>query len=77
MKNYMIKYILADDEQQKETEFSIQCESLDKAVEALVAELGKNYNPANVDFTSIVEDNNDLGEDGIYDGEISLAKHYS
>lgn len=76
MKNYMIKYILADDEQQKETEFSIQCESLDKAVEALVAELGKNYNPANVDFTSIVEDGNDLGEDGIYDAEISLAKHY-
>ena len=77
MKNYMIKYILADDEQQKETEFSIQCESLDKAVEALVAELGKNYNPANVDFASIVEDDNDLGEDGIYDAEISLAKHYS
>ena len=77
MKNYMIKYILADDEQQKETEFSIQCESLDKAVEALVAELGKNYNPANVDFISIVEDDNDLGEDGIYDAEISLAKHYS
>ena len=77
MKNYMIKYILADDEQQKETEFSIQCESLDKAVEALVAELGKNYNPANVDFASIVEDNNDLGEDGIYDAEISLAKHYN
>ena len=76
MKNYMIKYILADDEQQKETEFSIQCESLDKAVEALVAELGKNYNPANVDFASIVEDDNDLGEDGIYDAEISLAKHY-
>ena len=50
MKNYMIKYILADDEQQKETEFSIQCESLDKAVDALVAELGKNYNPANVDL---------------------------
>ena len=77
MNNYMIKYILADDEQQKETEFSIQCESLDKAVEALVAELGKNYNPANVDFASIVEDDNDLGEDGIYDAEISLAKHYS
>ena len=77
MKNYMIKYILADDEQQKETEFSIQCESLDKAVEALVAELGKNYNPANVDFISIVEDDNDLGEDGIYDAEISLAKHYN
>ena len=76
MNNYMIKYILADDEQQKETEFSIQCESLDKAVEALVAELGKNYNPANVDFISIVEDDNDLGEDGIYDAEISLAKHY-
>ena len=76
MKNYMIKYILADDEQQKETEFSIQCESLDKAVEALVAELGKNYNPANVDFISIVENDNDLGEDGIYDAEISLAKHY-
>ena len=77
MKNYMIKYILADDEQQKETEFSIQCESLDKAVEALVTELGKNYNPANVDFASIVEDDNDLGEDGIYDAEISLAKHYN
>ena len=77
MKNYMIKYILADDEQQKETEFSIQCESLDKAIEALVAELGKNYNPANVDFASIVEDDNDLGEDGIYDAEISLAKHYN
>ena len=77
MKNYMIKYILADDEQQKETEFSIQCESLDKAVDALVAELGKNYNPANVDFASIVEDDNDLGEDGIYDAEISLAKHYN
>ena len=77
MNNYMIKYILADDEQQKETEFSIQCESLDKAVDALVAELGKNYNPANVDFTSIVEDDNDLGEDGIYDAEISLAKHYN
>ena len=77
MKNYMIKYILADDEQQKETEFSIQCESLDKAVEALVAELGKNYNPANVDFTSIVEDDNDIGEDGIYDAEISLAKYYN
>ena len=77
MKNYMIKYILADDEQQKETEFSIQCESLDKAVEALVTELGKNYNPANVDFISIVEDDNDLGEDGIYDAEISLAKHYN
>ena len=77
MNNYMIKYILADDEQQKETEFSIQCESLDKAVEALVAELGKNYNPANVDFISIVEDDNDLGEDGIYDAEISLAKHYN
>ena len=77
MKNYMIKYILADDEQQKETEFSIQCESLDKAVEALVAELGKNYNPANVDFISIVEDDNDLGEDGIYDAEISLAKYYN
>ena len=77
MKNYMIKYILADDEQQKETKFSIQCESLDKAVEALVAELGKNYNPANVDFISIVEDDNDLGEDGIYDAEISLAKHYN
>ena len=77
MKNYMIKYILADDEQQKETEFSIQCESLDKAVEALVAELGKNYNPANVDFTSITKDGNNLGEDGIYDAEISLAKHYS
>ena len=77
MNNYMIKYILADDEQQKETEFSIQCESLDKAVEALVAELGKNYNPANVDFASIVEDDNDLGEDGIYDAEISLAKHYN
>ena len=77
MKNYIIKYILADDEQQKETEFSIQCESLDKAVEALVAELGKNYNPANVDFISIVEDDNDLGEDGIYDAEISLAKHYN
>ena len=76
MNNYMIKYILADDEQQKETEFSIQCESLDKAVESLVAELGKNYNPANVDFISIVEDDNDLGEDGIYDAEISLAKHY-
>ena len=77
MKNYMIKYILADDEQQKETEFSIQCESLDKAVEALVAELGKNYNPANVDFISIVENDNDLGEDGIYNAEISLAKYYS
>lgn len=77
MKNYMIKYILADDKQQKETEFSIQCESLDKAVEALVAELGKNYNPANVDFISIVENDNDLGEDGIYNAEISLAKYYS
>ena len=77
MKNYMIKYTLADDEQQKETEFSIQCESLDKAVEALVAELGKNYNPANVDFTTIVEDGNAIGEDGIYDAEISLAKYYS
>ena len=77
MKNYMIKYILADDEQQKEIEFSVQSESLDKAVEALVTELGKSYNPANVDFTAIVENGNDIGEDGIYDAEISLAKYYS
>ena len=77
MKNYMIKYILADDEQQKEIEFSVQSESLDKAVEALVTELGKSYNPANVDFTTIVENGNDLGENGIYDAEISLAKHYN
>ena len=77
MKNYMIKYILADDEQQKEIEFSIKSESLDKAVEALVAELGKSYNPANVDFTSIIKDGNNLGEDGIYDAEISLAKYYN
>ena len=77
MKNYMIKYILADDEQQKEIQFSIKSESLDKAVEALVVELGKSYNPANVDFTTIVENGNDIGEDGIYDAEISLAKYYS
>ena len=77
MKNYMIKYILADDEQQKEIEFSVQSESLDKAVEALVTELGKSYNPANVDFTTIVENGNDLGENGIYDAEISLAKYYN
>lgn len=77
MKTYVLKYTLADVEPQKEASFEIQAESIDDAIKALVASFGKDYNPANVDFTSVIVDGEDLGENGIYDAEISLAKHYN
>lgn len=77
MKNYTLKYILADDESQKEAVFEVQAFSLDYAIENLVSSFGKNYNPANIDFTSIIENDADLGENGIYDAEIALARHYN
>lgn len=73
MKTYTLMYILADDETQTEHVFSIKAESIDYAVEMLVKSLEKNYNPANIDFTIVIENGQALGEDGIYAAEVALA----
>ena len=58
-------------------EFSGEFEDVSTAVNALVKTFETEFNPANLDFQTVLVDGVDLGIDGLTQAEVALQKFYN